>query len=701
METGAVTWKAHSLKTAYLACLWSRFSSRILLRLAQFEATTAEDLYQGAGRVDWSRHFNNTTNFAVFSTLVRSEEINHSHYASLKIKDAVVDQFRRRTGKRPDVNVRAPGLRLHLHVDGKSATLSLDLSGESLHRRGYRSGAGEAPLKETLAAALAHLSGVRVAAMSPENCLLDPMCGSGTLLIEAALIIGDSAPGLLREHFGFQHWSGHNEKMWETLLEEAVKREDQHADTPWPMIIGYDADPQVVAVARKNVMNAGLSDRITIRQGQLARLQAPTAQGLLLTNPPYGERLSEKEAVKYLYRALGRIFRRHFSAWNLGFFTAYPDLADMLKVTWQERHRLYNGPLKCRLLTASAPGPAEEPDEQSQHILQENDPTLPATDFAERLSANCRRLFPWAKENNITCFRIYDADIPEYNLAIDLYEDWVHVQDYEPSATVSQDKAEERFHQALQVIRHLLDVPHSRLFIKKRRRQRGKEQYQKRSASTGNSAGKTGKEGKLQEVHEGGCRFLVNFTDYLDTGLFLDHRKTRTLLAELAQGRTFLNLFAYTGSATVYAAKGGALATQTVDLSEKYLIRAQANLALNGFGGSPHQFTEADCLQWLQSCPDRYGLIFVDPPTFSNSRHKNIVFDVQRNHPELLRLAMNRLVRNGVLIFSTNFRKFRLDTSLEQEFAVREITEQTLPKDFQGKGNIHRCWQFRHHHEEE
>ncbi|MCI5132151.1 MAG: hypothetical protein D3904_11680, partial [Candidatus Electrothrix sp. EH2] len=159
--TGAVTWKEHSLKTAYLACLWSRFSSRILLRLAQFEATTAEDLYQGAGRVDWSRHFNNATNFAVFSTLVKSE-LNHSHYTSLKIKDAVVDQFRRRTGKRPDVDVRAPGLRLHLHVEGKNATLSLDLSGDSLHRRGYRSGAGEAPLKETLAAALAHLSGVRV-----------------------------------------------------------------------------------------------------------------------------------------------------------------------------------------------------------------------------------------------------------------------------------------------------------------------------------------------------------------------------------------------------------------------------------------------------------------------------------------------------------------------------------------------------------
>ncbi|CAK8714254.1 bifunctional 23S rRNA (guanine(2069)-N(7))-methyltransferase RlmK/23S rRNA (guanine(2445)-N(2))-methyltransferase RlmL [Candidatus Electrothrix laxa] len=706
---GAVTWQASSLKTAYLACLWSRFSSRILLRLTQFEAPTPDELYEEASKIDWSRHFNGDTSFAISTTLVKSTpELNHSHYASLRIKDAVVDQFRKRTGERPDVDVRTPGIRLNLHVEETTATLSLDLSGDSLHRRGYRTGAGEAPLKETLAAAIAYLSGVRVG-MSPDTCLLDPMCGSATLLIEAALIVGDSAPGLLRDTFGFQYWLGHNEKMWEALVEAAVQREDQHAETPWPMIIGYDADPHVVAVARKNITNAGLGDRITIKQRQLARLQPPTAEGVLLTNPPYGERLSEKEAVKYLYRAVGRIFCQHFSGWQLGFFTANPDFADMLGVSWQERHRLYNGPLKCRLLTASlaaaSPGASEESDEGIRLSLheaphgndQESDPALPAEDFANRLRKNCQRFFPWAEEHNVTCFRIYDADIPEYNIAIDVYEQWVHVQEYEPPATVPSEKAEERFNQALQVIRQLLDVPHSQLFVKKRRKQRGNEQYQKRPDTTS----KPSKTGKLHEVREGGNRFLVNFTDYLDTGLFLDHRKTRALLAKLADGKTFLNLFAYTGSATVYAAKGGAVSTQTVDLSEKYLVRGQANLSLNGFGGALHQFSEADCLQWLKSCRDQYGVIFVDPPTFSNSRHKNIVFDVQQDHPELLRLAMNLLTWDGVLIFSTNYRKFQLDSELEEEFVVKEITEQTLPKDFQEKGKIHRCWQFRNHNDED
>jgi 23S rRNA (guanine2445-N2)-methyltransferase / 23S rRNA (guanine2069-N7)-methyltransferase len=689
---GAVTWQANSLKTAYLACLWSRFSSRILLRLLQFEAQTPEALYEAASTIDWSRHFNGDTSFAVYSTLVKSApELNHSHYASLKIKDAVVDQFRKRTGERPDVDIRTPGVRINLHVEETAATLSLDLSGDSLHRRGYRTGAGEAPLKETLAAAIAHLAGVR-AGMSSDICIMDPLCGSGTLLIEAALMLGDSAPGLLRDNFGFHHWLGHNEKMWETLVDEAVQREDEHADSPWPMLIGYDADPRVVAVARKNITNAGLADRITVKQRQLARILPPTSKGLLLTNPPYGERLSEKEAVKYLYRAFGRIFRQDFSGWQLGFFTANPDLADMVGVRWQERHRLYNGPLKCRLLTACSPDSVAKNEEEVPFTVQENDPSLGAEDFANRLRKNCQRLFSWAEEKDISCFRLYDADIPEYNVAVDIYEQWVHVQEYEPPATVSAEKAEERLSQALQVIRHLLNIPHSQLFIKKRRKQQGKGQYQKRSGATG----KSGKAGKLHEVREGGCRFLVNFTDYLDTGLFLDHRKTRAMLAELADGKTFLNLFAYTGSATVYAARGGAVSTQTVDLSEKYLVRAQANLSLNGFGGPLHQFTAADCLQWLKSCQDRYGVIFVDPPTFSNSRHKKIVFDVQQDHPTLLQLAMNRLAQNGVLFFSTNYRKFQLDTELEKEFIIKEITDQTLPKDFQGKSNIHRCWQLRH-----
>jgi len=680
---GAVSWQATNLVSAYRACLWSRFASRILLELSQFDAGDPETLYTEAGKIDWSTHFSGDTTFAVNCTLVKAE-LTHSHYASLKIKDAVVDQFRTRTGKRPDIDVRKPGIRINLHVEGTAATLALDLSGDSLHRRGYRASAGEAPLKETLAAAIVHLSGIRQD-MPVDSCLLDPMCGSGTLLIEAALILGDSAPGLLRKDFGFMYWNRHNQKLWEKLIAEAIEREDERAEIPWPPIIGYDADPMVIATARKNIVNAGLKDRIVVKQRQLARLQAPAAKGIMFSNPPYGERLSEKESVKYLYRCMGRIFKHQFNGWQLGFFTANPDLADMLGVSWQERHRLYNGPIKCRLLTAISPGDKEKKAEPHVWQLQETGSDLPAEDFSNRLRKNCQTLFPWAREKNITCFRIYDADMPEYNLAIDLYQQWVHVQEYAPPGTVAEDKAKKRFSDALQVIKTLLAVPHSNLFIKTRQNQRDKQQAKKQSGP-----------GKLHEVFEGNHRFLVNFTDFLDTGLFLDQRKIRAIIAQLASGRTFLNLFGYTGSATVYAAMGGATSTVTVDIADKYLTRAKANLSLNGFGGPLHTFRALDCMQWLKSGRTRYGVIFIDPPTAFTVRQKNLSFDLQQDHDQLLRFAMDRLSRDGILIFSSNSKKLQLAPGLKQDFIVEEITGQTISEDFKRGRHIHRCWQVTH-----
>ena len=680
---GAVSWQATNLQSAYKACLWSRFASRILLELTRFEAADPETLYDEAAKIDWSRHFSNSTTFAVYCTLVKAE-LSHSHYASLKIKDAIVDQFRKRTGKRPDVDAHKPGIRINLHVEGTSATLALDMSGESLHKRGYRAGAGEAPLKETLAAAIAHLAGIR-RDMPVDSCLLDPMCGSGTLLIEAALILGDSAPGLLRKNFGFMYWRRHNSKLWEKLVAAALEQEDQHVDKAWPTIIGYDADPKVVAIARKNIINAGLKDRIIVKQRQLARLKPPTAKGILLTNAPYGERLSEKESVKYLYRCLGRIFRIQFPGWQLGFFTANPDLADMLGVSWQERYRLYNGPIKCRLLTAVSPGGTEAEPHSRQ--LEDSCPDLPARDFCNRLRKNCLSLLPWAEEQHISCFRVYDADLPDYNLAIDLYEQWVHVQEYPAPDTIAQDTAKERFNQALQVIRGLLSVPHSNLFIKTRRKQQKKKN---------NAPRKRSGPGKLYEVHEDGGRFLVNFTDDRDTGLFIDHREIRSLLGRLASGRTFLNLFGYTGAATVSAAMRGAVSTMTVDLPERFLSRARANLSLNGFGGPLHRFQEGDCLQWLKSCRERYGLISVNAPTFYRSPDKRIVFDLQQDHGILLELAMDRLSRDGILIFSCNAGKFKLDPSLEQKYSITDISEQTIAHDFRRHPHNHYCLQLRH-----
>lgn len=678
---GAVTWTG-SLESGYRTCLWSRFASRILLELARFDAPNPDALYTHASNILWDEHFTITSTFAVHTTLVNAA-IGHSQYASLRIKDAIVDQFRKRFGKRPDVDAINPDIRLNLHIQGTGASLSLDLSGESLHRRGYRTGTGEAPLKETLAAAIVRLSGW-LQRVEEEPILLDPMCGGGTLLIEAALMLSDSAPGLLRKTFGFMGWNKHDPQLWERLVQEALDREGRGLPESWPQFIGYDADPKVVAIARKNVIAAGLRDVITIKQRQLARLECPGEHGCLLTNPPYGERLSEKEAVKYLYRSLGRVFQERFAGWTLGFFTANPDLAEMTGMQWQQRYRLFNGPLKCQLLVGSE-GQLRDVAWQPW-ITTPPASGSPGEDLGNRLIKNLSLLQPWAETEGITCFRLYDGDIPEYNLAIDLYEEWIHVQEYAPPPSVDPVKAEERFSLALQVIRQVFDVPRSRIFIKTRQKQKGAQQYQK----------KTTGQGTLYEVREGGGRFLLNFTDYLDTGLFLDHRSTRAHVRQLVQGKSFLNLFAYTGSATVYAAMGGASATTTVDVSETYLTRAQANLSLNGYGGAPHQFVEADCLDWLKHNNERFGVIFLDPPTFSNARHRKQTFDVQKDHPALLRLAMQHLAKGGVLIFSTNFRKFKLDDTLSQQFDLREISEETVPFDYQRNRRIHRCWEIRH-----
>ncbi len=680
---GAVCWQG-KLATAYRACLWSRFSSRILLELASFDAPDTDALYHQVNAVEWDIHFPPTATFAVYCTLSDSS-ISHSHYASLRVKDAVVDYFRARTGKRPSVDVLKPDIRLNLHLRGDRASLALDLSGESLHRRGYREQAGPAPLKETLAAAIASLSGV-ANDFPADTVLLDPMCGSGTLLIEAALIIGDSAPGLQRtaKNFGFIHWNHHSRKIWEALVTEALEREQAGQARHWPQIIGYDADPQAVAAARKNIARAGLGDNIIIKQAQLARLHCPGKNGLILTNPPYGERLSELEAVKYLYRFFGRRFAEDFSGWRMGFFSANPDLADLIGLKWNERYSLYNGPIKCRLLVGDHKARTKQPPARLQ--ISDENITGPGKDFANRLRKNWDRLLPWAKEKDIYCFRLYDADMPEYNLAIDIYERFVHIQEYAPPKTIDPKKASQRFTTALQVLRRLFSLKRSQLFIKTRKPQKGRSQYQKKQ-----------RQGNLFVVHEGGAGFLVNFTDFLDTGLFLDHRKTRARIGKLARGRTFLNLYGYTGSATVYAAMHGATSTTTVDISEKYLTRTLANLSLNGYGGPLHTTICADCMQWLKGEGGRYGLIFVDPPTFSNNRHRKQTFSIQEQHEKLLRLAMKHLSREGILLFSTNFRKFSLAKGLARDFSIKEITDQTLPMDFRHRGSVHRCFEFRHH----
>ena len=689
---------AGTLEHAYRACLWSRVANRVLLPIANFPAPTPEALYEGAHGVDWSAHLAADGTLAVDCTTGRSA-ITHTQYAALKVKDAVVDQFRERTGGRPSVDVATPHVRLNLHIDRDVATLAIDLSGDSLHRRGYRGPQGAAPLKENLAAAILLRAGWPEIAKAEHGAvgLVDPMCGAGSLVIEAALIAADVAPGLLRTYFGFLRWRGHDAALWQRLIDEANARRAA-GSLEHVALRAYDRDPAAVRSTLDNAARAGFAKLVHAERRDLADLPpAPAPRGLVVVNPPYGERIGEVTGLAETYALLGRKLRETFLGWQAAVFTGNPPLGRELGLKARRTHTMYNGPIECRLLrididakhfeTKRTPGAMPEPNEAAR--------ARPGADmFANRLRKNASTLGAWARREGVACYRVYDADMPEYAFSIDVYSDsaeadaprWLYVQEYAPPATIDPAKARARRDEAFSVIPETLDVPRERVHLRVRRRQKGGTQYSKLS-----------ERGEFDLVKEGDLSLYVNFTDYLDTGLFLDHRPTRARIRELADGKRFLNLFAYTGTASVFAAAGGARSTTTIDMSHTYLDWARRNLDENGFTDArKHDLVQADVLQWLEErSADRYDLIFLDPPTLSRSKRMDTEFDLQRDHVKLIRNTLARLAPGGLLIFSNNFRKFRLDAEALAEFAVEDVTAKTIPHDFARNQRIHQCFEIR------
>ncbi|MBI3771496.1 MAG: bifunctional 23S rRNA (guanine(2069)-N(7))-methyltransferase RlmK/23S rRNA (guanine(2445)-N(2))-methyltransferase RlmL [Gammaproteobacteria bacterium] len=681
------------LQLAYRICLWSRCAGRVLMPLTQFDAADAEALYAGVQTIDWSEHLNSHSTLAVDFTST-SGEIRHTQYGAQKVKDAIVDQFRDRCGERPSVDLERPDLRINVHQQRNQVTVGIDLSGDSLHKRGYRRQSVIAPLKENLAAALLLRSGwPEIAARG--GCLLDPMCGSGTFLVEAAWMATDRAPGLGRDYFGFLGWLGHDSQLWQQLMAEAQARADA-GRARLPRIIGFDVDQKSVNATRENIEAADLADDIVVARRGVAELVKPSGcdAGLLMVNPPYGQRLGEVEELRGLYRQLGDRLKQQFAGWQAAVFTGNPDLAKEMGIRAQRWHTFFNGALECRLLRfeIDAQWFIERRAAQPPRPLEREAWGPGAEMFANRLRKNLKQLGAWAKKENVTCYRLYDADMPEYALAIDVYQGeklWLHVQEYEAPKTIDPAKAKLRLREAIAMLLEVLAVPLEQVFFKVRRQQKGKAQYEK-----------VADERDFYVIEEGGHRFWVNFSDFLDTGLFLDHRLTRTIVECEAKGKRFLNLFAYTGTVTVYAAAGGAKSTTTVDMSNTYLNWARRNLELNKIADDPHEFVQADCLQWLEQqrkspWAKRFDLIFLDPPTFSTSKRMENTFDVQRDHVALIRAAVALLDKDGMLIFSNNFRKFNLDADALSDLSIEDISAKTIPADFARNPKIHRCWQIR------
>ena len=652
----------------YQSLMWSRLASRIMLPLGQCSVYSDLDLYLGVQAIPWTEIFTPDATFAVhFSGL--NDEIRNSQYGALKVKDAIVDSFTRKNLPRPNVDRENPDLRINVWLNKETAHISLDLSGEGLHLRGYRDGTGMAPIKETLASAIVMRSG-----WVPGTPLLDPMCGSGTLLIEAAMLATDRAPGLHRGHWGFNGWLQHDDAVWKEVKAEAQTRARKGLVAYESRFYGSDVDARVIERARSNARRAGVGELIAFEAKDVAQLSNPLPKGpygTVISNPPYGERLESEPALIALHSLLGRTMKTQFGGWNLSLFSASPELLSCLQLRADKQFKAKNGPLDCV---------------QKNYHLAENDGSGAvslAEDFANRLRKNLKKYEKWARQEGIECYRLYDADLPEYNVAIDRYGEWVVVQEYAPPKTVDAHKARQRLFDIIAATISVLGIAPNKLVLKTRERQKGKNQYQKMA-----------EKGDFLEVQEYNARLWVNLTDYLDTGLFLDHRIARRMLGQMSKGKDFLNLFAYTGSASVHAGLGGARSTTTVDMSRTYLEWAERNLRLNGLTGRAHRLMQADVLGWLRESDEQFDLIFIDPPTFSNSKRMEDAFDVQRDHLRLMTDLKRLLRKGGTIMFSNNKRGFRMDHDGLAQLGLKaqEITQKTLSQDFARNRQIHNCW---------
>jgi len=698
-----------ALEDIYYVCLWSRIANRVLYPLDAFKITDEKSYYDALKKIQWDEHVDVNGTIAV-DFFCQSSCITHSQYGAQLSKDSVVDWFRDKTGQRPSVDRDQPDVRINVYLFKNRARVSLDMAGSSLHRRNYRKAHVEAPLKENLAACILLKSGWPALATSGAP-LVDPMCGSGTLLLEAAMIASDTAPGLQRDYFGFLSWKHHNAELWQTVLQNAQSRAESGRES-MPEISGFDIDTKAVQAAEQNIKAAGFDGIVKVDQRDFFDSSKPikNGPGLVAVNPPYGERLEDESTIGVFYSKLGRALRKKTPNWELALFTGNPSLFHRTGLSRQVLLECRNGDIDCKLFSAKLPPVSKEKERTARSVVMdeqtnatnvwtqaenrkhktgvEKEAVKGVDQFRGRLKKNIRALSGWLKSTAISNYRIYDADLPDFAFALDVYlsDDGVLVslQEYRAPSHIDPVLAQRRIDAAVPVVCELLQCDVENLAVKRRERQRGESQYQR-----------VEKTNKYHQVAEGDCRFLVNLHDYLDTGLFLDHRKVRQWIAAKAVGKQVLNLYCYTGTASVHAGLGGASKSVSVDLSPKYIEWAQKNFELNQIDPANHRLIRADCTEWVRAQktePTRYDLIFLDPPTFSNSTAMQSDWDVQKNHESMIDDCMTILTESGTLIFSNNYRRFRLAANLGNKYRVEDRTKWSIQRDFARNPKVHQCW---------
>jgi len=684
--------------------LWLRTGERVLLHMGSFPAPDFGALFDGVAALPWERWLPRDAEFPVQG---RSHNSQLSSVPACQriVKRAIVKRLQEahHAGELPETGPRGA---IEVSLRDDVALLTLDTTGVGLHKRGYRRLVGEAQLRETLAAVMIQLSFWR-----PGRVLADPFCGTGTIPIEAAMLGRNIAPGLNRE-FAAEAWPTLDARLWRLAREEA---RDAIRPALEERLLAYDIDPEALSLARYHAEQAGVALDIHIQERPFSELRAKAEYGCIITNPPYGERMLDDAEIVALYRSFPLVLRR-LPTWSHYILSSRRDLEQLVGQTADRRRKLYNGPLECTYYQFHGPRPGEPVpriiEDAATESETENAADSPAPDirpqakppttaapafgglradserqaeeFANRLRNRARHLRRWPKRG-ITCYRLYERDVPDVPLVVDRYEDALHIAEFARPHDRSPAQHADWLDLMARTAGEVLEVPRARVFLKHRDRQRGTSQYER-----------VDDRGAKFAVHEGGLKFIVNLSDYVDTGLFLDHRLTRQMVRDTAAGKHFLNLFAYTGSFSVYAAAGGAASTTTVDKSTTYIDWARENLALNGFTGPEHYFVRSDIREFLDGLKprDQWDLAVVDPPTFSNTKDALDVWDVQRDYAELLTTLAHHITPGGILFFSTNFRRFKLDeAALAAHYTIRDITRQTIPEDFRNE-RIHACWRL-------
>lgn len=713
-----------SLADAYRVCLWSRLTSRVILVLDRVGAATSDALYEDLSHIAWEDHIGPHATIAV-SAHGTNDQLRNTNFIAVRTKDAIVDRLAAKRGSRPMVNTLAPDVTIVVRVSRNRATIGIDLAGEALFKRSLTGGRGPArefaPLRLDYAAALLYLQAQTAASASlfspdaPLPALLFP--GAGALAQEAAGMALDVAPGILRARWGMTGWAGHDDDAWQDLLAEADERAEKGQER---QITLYAADPR--PKAKEAVL-------YTLRAGGLkADVQFLPASELLKHAEHFTGVVADLSWTKEeptlqgsAYATLGL-----FAGQASTLLTSDTNTDTVLRATPSQTLSVYVGnsiatmrsypaanaedSIDGAAKTADAPANNSEPSSvpAGPTVMVNNQPVsvlVPASDqFAARLTKVAKLRAKWARKNDVSCYRVYDADLPDYAVSIDIYKGatkpttWLQISEYAASKEIDPDLAKRRLLDVLALAPRILGVPSSNVNLRTRTRAKGGSQY----SDEGSAADNSRKEMLL--IDEGGLLFEVNFASRLDCGIFLDHRDTRAEIRELMKSagaaKSFLNLFAYTGTATCYAADGGALHSTTVDLSKPSLEWAKRNMKRNGFDGEEHEFVQADVLSWItemRHTKNRWNVIFCDVPTFSNSsRMRQSSFDVQRDHAELIIGISRLLTHGGVAIFSCNLRTFKPDVEKIQRAGVdiEDITSETIPEDFSRNQKIHHAYKI-------